>query len=50
MIVAGTPLTTVVQILGHTDIKSVRQYVSLDMRNLKECALDFRDIEVERRR
>ena len=48
MIVAGTPLTTVSQILGHTDIHSVRQYLSLDIRNLKECALDFRGIEVTR--
>lgn len=48
MIVAGTPLTTISQILGHTDVHSARQYLSLDTRNLKECALDFKGIEIRR--
>lgn len=42
----GTSLTTVAQILGHSDLHSVRQYLSLDMTNLKECALDFSDIAI----
>lgn len=46
LIVAGTPLTTVAQILGHNDMHSSRQYLSLDTGNLKECALDFTDIPV----
>ena len=49
LIVAGTPLTAVAQILGHTDLRSSRQYLSLDTGNLKECALDFSGIPIERR-
>lgn len=49
LIVNGTPLTTVTQILGHNDMRSSRQYLSLDTGNLKECALDFSDIPVKRR-
>ena len=49
LIVNGTPLTTVTQILGHNDMRSSRQYLSLDTANLKECALDFSDIPVEGR-
>lgn len=48
LIVNGTPLTTVAQILGHNDLSSSRQYLSLDTGNLKECALDFSCIPVER--
>lgn len=49
LLVTGTPLTTITQILGHDDMKSVRQYLSLDTDNLKECALDFSGIPLERR-
>lgn len=49
LLVTGTPLTTIAQILGHDDLKSSRQYLSLDTGNLKECALDFRGIPLERR-
>ncbi len=49
LLVSGTPLTTITQILGHEDIQSSRQYLSLDTDNLKECALDFSGIPVERR-
>ena len=49
LIVNGTPLTTVAQILGHNDLQSVRQYLSLDTNNLRECALDFSDIPLTRR-
>ena len=49
LLVTGTPLTTIAQILGHDDLKSSRQYLSLDTGNLKECALDFRVIPLERR-
>lgn len=44
----GTPLTTITQILGHDDPKSARQYLSLDTSSLKECALDFKGIPLER--
>lgn len=49
LIVNGTPLSTVAQILGHNDLRSSRQYLSLDTANLKECALDFTGIPMERR-
>lgn len=48
LLVTGTPLTTITQILGHDDPKSARQYLSLDTHNLKECALDFKGIPLER--
>ncbi len=48
LLVTGTPLTTIAQILGHDDPKSARQYLSLDTGNLKECALDFKGIPLER--
>ena len=49
LIVNGTALTTVAQILEHNDLSSSRQYLSLDTSNLKECALDFSGIPFERR-
>ena len=49
MVSSGVPVSTVAQILGHDDLKSSRQYLSLDTGNLKECALDFRGIPLERR-
>jgi integrase len=44
--VAGVPVTTVAQILGHKNLNTAKQYISLDTIHLKECALDFRGIEV----
>lgn len=49
LLTAGSPVTTIAQILGHEDVSSTRQYMLLDMKNLKECALDFSGIYVERR-
>lgn len=49
MLVSGTPLTTIAQVLGHDGMQSSRQYLSLDTSNLKECALDFHCMPVERR-
>ena len=46
LVTSGTPVTTVAQILGHGDIESTKQYISLDSRHLRECALDFSGIEV----
>lgn len=46
MTVAGIPVTTTAQILGHSNLNTVKQYISLDTVHLKECALDFRGIEV----
>ncbi len=49
LLVTGTPLTTIAQILGHDDLKSSRQYLLLDTGNLKECAPDFRGIPITSR-
>lgn len=48
LLITGTPLTTIAQILGHEELDSSRQYLSLDLSNLKECALDFRLMPVKR--
>jgi integrase/recombinase XerD len=44
LVVAGTPVTTVSQILGHTDISNTKQYIALDTQHLKICALGFEGI------
>ncbi|MBE3136560.1 MAG: tyrosine-type recombinase/integrase [Thermoplasmata archaeon] len=49
MITSGIPVTTVAQVLGHGNINSTKKYISLDSKHLKECALDFTDIELTRR-
>ena len=41
LVVSGTPVTMVSQVLGHTDISNTKQYIALDTGNLKVCALDF---------
>lgn len=48
LLVTGSPLTMVAQVLGQTDTHSALQYLSLDTGNLKECALNFDGIPVER--
>lgn len=49
LLVSGSPTTEIAQILGHNDVDSVRQYLSLDTSNLKECALDFHEIPLSRK-
>ncbi len=41
LVIAGVPLATVAQVLGHSDISSTKQYISLDSVHLKECALNL---------
>lgn len=48
MLINGTPITTISPVLGHKSIETSKQYLSLDSQNLKECALDFSFIPVER--
>ena len=48
MVTSGVPVTTVAQILGHTNVNSTQKYLALDSHHLKECALDFSGIEVMR--
>ncbi len=45
MIIAGVPVTTIAQVLGHTNIESTKPYLPLDTQNLKNCALSFDGIE-----
>jgi len=47
MAVSGTPVTTIAQVLGDSDINAARKYISLDSEHLKGCALDFSGIEPE---
>lgn len=44
LIVAGMPVTTVAQVLGHSDLSSAKQYIDLDSDHLKICALGFEGI------
>jgi len=45
MATSGTPITTVAQVLGDSNINSTNKYISLDSRHLKECTLDLTGIE-----
>ena len=47
MITSGVSINTLAQILGDEKIDSVKKYISLDTTHLKECALDFKGIELE---
>ena len=44
MVVQGIPVTTVSQVLGHRSVESAKQYISLDICGLKQCALSFESI------
>lgn len=48
MVVAGIPISTVAQVLGHSDISSTKQYIALDSVHLRECALDLTGIATNR--
>lgn len=48
LVVAGTPVTNVAQVLGHTDIANTKQYISLDTEHLKICSLGFDGIKPKR--
>jgi len=41
MVTGGTAATTVAQVLGQKDFNSAKQYISLDSKHLKLCALPF---------
>ena len=41
MVNAGTPVTTVAQVLGHNEIDSTKKYIAVDSEHLKLCALPF---------
>lgn len=41
MVVSGTSISTVAQILGHGNIESSKRYIALDTEKLRECCLDL---------
>lgn len=48
LVLAGVPVTGVMQILGHTHIDSGKPYMMLNTPELMECSLGLSDIPVER--
>ena len=44
MVISGVPLTDVAQVLVHDNLDSTKQYISLDSKHLKECAIGFAGI------
>ena len=48
LILADIPLTSVMQVLGHTNMDSAKPYIMLHTNELKKCALNFKDIPVKR--
>jgi len=48
LILAGVPITNIMQILGHSHMDSSKPYMMLNTPELKECSLDFTGIPVER--
>jgi integrase len=44
MVTAGVSVDMTAQVLGITDLDTTKQYISLDSKHLKECALDFNGI------
>jgi len=45
MIVSGVSANLTAQTLGHRNIQTIQQYISLDSKQLKECAIDFQGIK-----
>jgi len=48
LILADIPVTSVMQILGHSRLDSTKPYIMLHTDELRKCALDFSIIPVER--
>ena len=48
MVVAGTPITTVSQVLGQVQTESTKPYIALDNSRLRICALDFSGIPMKK--
>ena len=49
LLISGSSLAMVAQVLGQEDMQSALQYLALDTGNLKECALSFCGIPAKRR-
>lgn len=48
LVLAGIPITSVMQVLGHTNIDSTKPYIMLNTNELKKCALNFEDVPMKR--
>lgn len=48
LILADTPITSVMQVLGHTNVDSAKPYIMIHTAELKMCALSFKDVPVKR--
>lgn len=48
LILANIPITSVMQVLGHTNMDSTKPYIMLHTNELKKCALNFKDVPVKR--
>lgn len=44
MVVAGAPVTTVAQVLGHANMESTKRYISLDVDRIRSCCLSLGDM------
>ena len=44
MVIQGVPVTTVSQVLGHRTGNAASQYISLNIKDLRQCALEFNSI------
>ena len=42
-----TPLSVISDILGHADTDSTAVYLKVDIKKLKECTLDFEEVEID---
>jgi integrase len=41
MTIGGVPVATIARILGHSDVRSAKAYISMDIEGLRKCALGF---------
>lgn len=48
LILADVPITSVMRVLGHTNMDSTKPYIMLHTIELKKCALNFEDIPLKR--
>lgn len=48
MVISGVPMSTVAQVLGHTNVESSKRYISLDTERLRECCLDLGTIHTHK--
>ena len=48
MLVSGTPVPMVAQILGHNSIESTKRYLSLDTERLRACGLDLWEVRTRK--